>query len=82
MGRRSKTEAPRPLTVLEKVESAALQAIDERDDLKTGLESLKMEREASIRSYDQAIEATEEKLRKSTILADGLSQLFETEGIR
>lgn len=77
-----RTPTPPPMTVLDKVESAALQAINERDELRHGLDSLKMEMASAIQSYNKAIEETEEKLRKTTLLADGLNALFETEGVR
>lgn len=82
MGRRNTTPPPPPPTILDRVEQAALQAIDERNQLTEGLESLKIERRSVMDSYDRAIIETEEKLRKTTALADGLSALFESEDVR
>lgn len=82
MGRRNTIPPSAPPTILDRVEQAALQAIDERNELTEGLASLKLERSSVMDNYDRAIIETEEKLRKTTLLSDGLSALFETEGVR
>lgn len=82
MGRKKNIEPPKQLTVLDKVESAAIQAIDERDQLKEGLEQLKMERDSAIASYDEAIIETGVKLQRSTVLAEQLQALYGRDDVR
>lgn len=81
MGRKI-TKATPPPTVLEQVERAALQAIDERDELAAGLDSLKIERAAAIQRYDDAIIETGKRLNRSTVLAEQLQALYNREDVR